>query len=264
MKNHLPPVSCFCMTYGRPAVLEEAIYSFLLQDYGGRKELIVLNDYAEQILTFDHPEVQVINLPVRFRTLGEKMNAAVALSTHDLLLPWDDDDIYLPHRLRLSVENFTAKKGYFKARSAWFWNSGVLSGPVQNLFHPASCWSRRLFDAVRGYVADGNGCDLLFEQQLARTFPGAIAPSAITPEEIYYIYRWGGTGTFHLSQFGELRVGQNVGYAEVAAFVQERAIRGEIPVGHIPLQPGWKLDYRQLVSSYIATLAAEQTRKEVA
>ncbi len=26
-----PPVSCFCLTYGRPAVLEEAIQSFLLQ-----------------------------------------------------------------------------------------------------------------------------------------------------------------------------------------------------------------------------------------
>jgi len=255
--NHYPAVSCFCMTYGRPAVLEEAIYSFLLQDYPGRKELIVLNDYAEQILTFDHPEVRVINLPVRFRTLGEKMNAAVALAAHDLLFPWDDDDIYLPHRLSFSVAKLEANKRYFKARTAWFWNNGVLSGPVQNLFHPASCWSRRLFDAGRGYVADGNGCDLLFEQQLKRTFPGFTAPTAVAPEEIYYIYRWGGTGTFHLSQFGELQVGQNVGYADVAAFVQQRASRGEIPLGHIPLQPGWKTDYRQLVSSYIATLADE-------
>jgi hypothetical protein len=47
--------------------------------------MIVLNDYADQILTFDHPEVQVINLPRRFRTVGEKMNAAAALASHDLL-----------------------------------------------------------------------------------------------------------------------------------------------------------------------------------
>ena len=76
----LPAVSCICLTYGRPAILAEAIESFLQQDYQGRKELIVLNDYVDQILTFDHPEVRVINVPKRFRTVGEKMNAAVALA----------------------------------------------------------------------------------------------------------------------------------------------------------------------------------------
>ena len=47
-----PAVSCICLTYGRPHVLEEAIHSFLLQDYAGSKELIVLNDYAGQTLLF--------------------------------------------------------------------------------------------------------------------------------------------------------------------------------------------------------------------
>ena len=48
------------------------------------------------LLDFDHPEVQVVNLPRRFRTVGEKMNAAVALASHDLLFVWDDDDLFLP------------------------------------------------------------------------------------------------------------------------------------------------------------------------
>lgn len=50
-----PPVSCLCPTYGRVALLEEAIYAFLQQDYPGPKELIVLNDYEQQTLFFDHP-----------------------------------------------------------------------------------------------------------------------------------------------------------------------------------------------------------------
>jgi glycosyltransferase involved in cell wall biosynthesis len=95
----LPELSCVCLTYGRPAVLEEAIHSFLQQDYQGTKELVILNDYEDQILEFDHPEVRVINVPRRFRTVGEKRNAAVALCRHDLLFVWDDDDLYLPHRL---------------------------------------------------------------------------------------------------------------------------------------------------------------------
>src|SRR2546429_75321 len=62
----LPPVSCVCPTYARPELLEEAIESFLRQDYRGAKELIVLNDYACQTLELDHPEVRVVNVPKRF------------------------------------------------------------------------------------------------------------------------------------------------------------------------------------------------------
>jgi glycosyltransferase involved in cell wall biosynthesis len=139
-----PAVSCFCLTYGRPRLLEEAIHSFLQQDYAGPKEMIVLNDYADQILAFDHLEVQVINLSRRFRTLGEKLNAAVALASHDLLFVWDDDDVYLPHRLSFSVANFEPRKGFFKVNTAWLWNQHGLGGPVQSVFHSASCWSRHL------------------------------------------------------------------------------------------------------------------------
>ena len=254
--EHQPPVSCFCLTYGRPAVLEEAIQSFLLQDYAGPKELIVLNDYAGQALELDHPDVHVINLPKRFRTLGEKMNAAVALASHDLLFTWDDDDVYLPHRLSFSVANFDPSQGFFKAAAAWFWNAELLSGPVQNRFHAASCWSRDRFDAIGGYPADGSGTDAIFEKQLAARFPGATAPFDVTPEEIYYLYRWAGTGSYHLSGFGGARPGQNGGYAEVAAAVEKKARRGEIALGRVALQPRWRHDYPQLVADQLAAGAA--------
>ena len=270
MRNNQPPVSCFCLTYGRPAVLEEAIQSFLLQDYAGEKEMIVLNDYADQTLTFDHPEVRVINLPRRFRTVGEKMNAAAALASHDLLFVWDDDDICLPHRLNFSVSHFDPAKGFFTVHQAWIWNDGQLSGPTKNIYHAGSCWSRSLFDAVRGYPAEGTGYDLLFERQLASRFPGSTADHPVAPEEIYYLYRWGGTGSFHMSGFGRLQIGQNVGQDQVEAFVRRRANRGEIPTGHVPLQPCWRADYSQLTSAYIAEIAAvaaqsemEEKRKEV-
>jgi cellulose synthase/poly-beta-1,6-N-acetylglucosamine synthase-like glycosyltransferase len=247
-----PPVSCFCLTYGRPQLLEEAIHSFLQQDYAGPKEMIVLNDYADQTLEIDHPEVQVINLPRRFRTVGEKMNAAAALASHDLLFVWDDDDVYLPHRLSFSVANFEPAKGFFKAHQAWFWNDGQLSGPIKSLFHAGSCWSRSRFDALRGYPAEGTGYDLLFEQQLESRFTGSTAAHRVELEEIYYLYRWSGTGSFHMSGFGALKIGQNVGQAETAAYVQQRADSGEIPLGRVVLQPHWKHDYPQLVADRLA------------
>ncbi|MCB0179657.1 MAG: glycosyltransferase [Anaerolineae bacterium] len=253
-----PPVSCICPTYGRVALLEEAIYCFLQQDYPGPKELIVLNDYMAQTLIFDHPEVRVINLPQRFRTMGEKRNAGVAMASHDLLFPWDDDDIYLPHRLSYSVAKFEVQKGFFKPGRGWFWTNGHLDGPVENRFHTSSCWSRNRFDAVRGYGAAGSGEDMVFEQRLERQFPGSTRVDDIQPEAIYYIYRWSGTGSYHLSQFGDYCPGSNIGHHQVEAFVRQQARRGEIRQGRITLQPHWRTDYQQLVSNYIATLAAEQ------
>ena len=98
----LPLVSWLFLTYRRPQrdqhLLEEAIEAFLRQSYPN-KELIVLNDYDQQTLVFDHPEVTEGNLSRRFRTVGEKMNAATALCAYDLLFVGDDDDVYLPHRL---------------------------------------------------------------------------------------------------------------------------------------------------------------------
>ena len=253
--NAQPDVSCICLTYGRPEVLEEAIYSFLQQDYAGRKELIVLNDYPVQSLTFDHPDVQVINVSKRFRTVGEKMNAAVALASHDLLFVWDDDDIYLPHRLAFSVSRFEPGKGFFKPDKAWTWDNGKLSSSFKSVFHSGSCWSRGLFDAVKGYVAEGTGYDLVFERALERQFPGSTAVYDISPEEIYYIYRWSGTGSYHMSGFGDYAAGQNIGHSQVEAFVTQLASHGGIQFGTVPLQPQWKTDYQQLVNELMQSIA---------
>lgn len=242
------PVSCACLTYGRPEVLEEAIYSFLQQDYPGQKELIVLNDYAKQALVFDHPQVQVINVPKRFRTVGEKQSVAIALCSHDLIFIWDDDDIYLPQRLSFSVQKFDAGKGFFKPDKAWFWSNGELSGPARNVFHSGSCWSRELFNTVRGYACQNNGYDQEIEAQLDQKVPGAASPYDIRPEDIYYIYRWGRTGSYHMSGYGQAE------YDQVATFVDNKINQGEIQQGQIQLQPHWQADYAGLVRDYLARL----------
>src|ERR1700730_7438319 len=106
-----PPISCMCPTFGRPRhILEETVYSFLVQDYAGQKELVLMNDFDEQIIHIEHPEVRAINLPTRFRTLGEKRNALAAICQYDFLAVWDDDDIYLPHRLGYSMAMYEPQK----------------------------------------------------------------------------------------------------------------------------------------------------------
>jgi hypothetical protein len=232
-----PPVSCICLPYGRPELLEEAIYAFLQQDYQGQKELVILNDHAGQFLAFDHPDVIIANLPKRFRTTAEKRNAAVALCSHELIFVWDEEDIYLPQRLSFSVENFAETTGFFKLDEAFVWGNGRLSGIQKSVFHNGSCWSRKLFDQVSGYAYMGNyGTDQAFEHQLRHK---NSSPSSLTdtrPGDVYCIYRWQ-----HKAHNGPLHLRGS------------EAAPGEIKQGVISLTPHWKFDYAQQVQDYLQT-----------
>ncbi|MEE9354945.1 MAG: DUF6065 family protein [Methylococcaceae bacterium] len=243
-----PPVSCICPTYGRVELLEEAIASFLQQDYPGRKELIILNDFDLQTLEFEHSEVRIINIPQRFSSIGEKYNAAVAACAYDLIFVWHDDDIYLPHRLSFSIIHFDRKNQFFKADRAWFWNDGQLSGPEQNLFHGGSCWTRELFNQIKGYPPHlGNGYDVMFEQHCEKQALRSTDAYPVELEEIYTIYRWAGTGAYHFSSYGQ----HAQAYQEVAAHVRKQAEEGKIKQGQIKLNPHWKTDYCLLVEDYM-------------
>lgn len=252
-----PPVSCMCLTYARPKILvEEAVYSFLNQDYRGEKELLILNDFDQQQLHFDHPQVTVVNLPVRFHSVGEKRNAAAALCRHDLLAVWDDDDIYLPHRLSFSVARYDEKKRFFKPSKAFVLNDGLISGPKANLFHGGSLWHRTLFDQVGGYPHMGSGQDLEIELKFDKVIRQPKNYDAIRPWEIFYLYRWSGTRSYHLSGFGK-DSGGSPGNAKVMEYVNRKLKNGQLECGEILLEPRWACNYPRLVETHLAQLVVK-------
>ena len=249
-----PPISCMCLTFGRPVrVLEEAVYSFLNQDYHGEKELLILNDFTQQTVIFEHPQVTVVNAPRRFPTVGEKRNVAAALCRHDLLAVWDDDDIFLPHRLSFSLSRYDEKRRFFKPTRALVLNNGVIGGPIANLYHSGGMWHRSLFDEVGGYAHMGSGEDLDIEAKFKKVIGPEKNYDAIHPCEIYYLYRWLGTQSYHLSGFGRDGSGKS-GNDMVMDFVLGQLREGSIRAGEIALRPRWSVDYSQLVKDYIATL----------
>jgi hypothetical protein len=174
-----PPVSCFSIYNGQITPLEEAIYSFLRQDYPGKKELIVLNDQPEQTLRFDHPEVQVINLTRRFRTQAQRANAAVSHCTHNYILSWWVEDISLPHRLSVSLRTYPQP---CKPARIYVWENNRLGGPYHNLFHQGEGWPRAQFDSVQGFRHKETVVPQLSLLPHSDSRP-------LTPAEIFYIYR---------------------------------------------------------------------------
>ena len=222
-------ISCYTITYNRSDLLDEAIESFHRQDYQGEKELVILNDCVGQELKYSHQEVIVMNSPKRFRTIGEKRNAAIAMCSGDVIFPWDDDDISLPWRISISLK-YKGKGSYFKDKKAWLWQNGeIKEDPVYNTYPSMACWTRELFEEVNGYSFMQSGQDMDLDKKFDKTKKRFVKD--LPREETYYIYKFGGTGHPHLSSYG-----WGKGWIEIGK-------RPIVKQGVIELQPHWKEDY---------------------
>jgi len=181
-------ISCYCLTYRTPELLEEAIQSFLMQDYAGEKELIVLNDEPEQELVFLHPQVKVYNMKSRCDNIVKKYNHAISLCTGDICVPWDDDDICLPHRLSSIVHEGNG--------GLWF-TDNLFTDPIEGKLtfttgsiHNNHAFSKDRFIQLGAYHEnDGNrsGYDFIFMANLRATYmaENGLSVSKVMPSYIY-------------------------------------------------------------------------------
>lgn len=223
-----PAVTCICPAEGRIDRLEEAIHSFLRQDYPGPKELVVLNDVGGRTLVYEHPEVHVVNLPRRFHSAAEKHNAAVALASHDLIVPWPEDDICLSHRLSFTVAHLAPQAVLWKADKVWRWDGDELAGPEPAAPHGGSCWRREMFVKAQGYAHGAADYAARFEALCAGEGPDAVQLQSVEPDEVYSIRRAAGDG--HEPSGGP---------------------GSEAQQGTIPLRPRWRRDYGALVREHL-------------
>lgn len=241
-----PKLACLCPTYARPRLLEQAIESYLRQDYPrDRVELIVLDDAGQYVSQkHDAPKRwQIVSTTQRFRTLGEKRNATAALVSDDVeaYVVWDDDDIYLPwtlkaHAAALAKRPWSLPSRVLIERSG---HSPLASKESGGLFHSGWAFSRKLFADVGGYPFMQSGQD----QALAGRFRRGRSDVELTADPValgfepFLVYRWATTGSWHLSALDRRR-----GYERLAA---ER--RQGPPVETI--HPHWPRDYTAALPS---------------
>ena len=232
--DQLPKASCICITYGRPHLIGEAIESFLRQDYAGKKELIILNDHPDILLELEeHPEIILVNHPERYPSIGAKRNAASAMSSGDVIFPWDDDDINLPWRISTTLEKMK-NLSYYKPTNLWWWDGVDVEHKQGVMAHAMGAYSRELFNKLDGYPDFNSGEDQEFEAKIAAL--GLHDTSELPLDEVFYIYRMIGTNTYHLSYHG-----YGKGLEEC-----ENHVSKTTPAGLSSIQPQWKDDYTHL------------------
>jgi glycosyltransferase involved in cell wall biosynthesis len=245
--NEIPSISACCITYGRPELLEEAIECFLRQDYPGQTDMVILNDHEEIKIEWpDAPDnIQIINLDERVPTIGEKRNISVDLSKGQLCCPWDDDDLCLPWRFAVSVQEMR-NHHYYKPNRSWYWgvlghceavHSKIYLKPRRNVFHSQGMWSREAYEEIGKYKPEQSGQDITFEKDIAKY--GYRDEHSLKLKDLYYVYRYGKTGSFHLSQWG-----RNNGYDEAPIWIKKYS---KVKPGTYKLNPHWDDNYVEWV-----------------
>ncbi len=232
-------------------MIEEALESFIRQDYKGEKELIIVNDFEKQIFHFNHPEVKIFNFKRKIKTLGMKRNIATEIASGEYILPWDDDDIHLPNRISWSVKSIINSEEEFvicnKTYDLQYNNELVLDN---NGYPSTSIFTKNIFNKVNGYPVDRDaGEDNGLISKISN-----IKIVNITLSDVFYIYRRLSGNIVHLTTLGRNKAGTVSGGLMVQQIIDKFVKEKKIPTGEIALTPAWQRDYIKDVNSLVYKL----------
>lgn len=275
-------ISCLMPTFNRPAtrpwLLNEAVQSFLLQDYPN-KELIICNDTPDQelLLARNHANIKVVNLPKRFDTLGNKLDWMIRnVAMGEYLCRWDDDDISLPWRLSLSrlmlqhTANMAGVKTFhtngtlhareWRPENHWYFNGDQIVKETQHPgnTHIAAIWHRDILGFTQmppePQSQTSQVGNTLPPSAVPVVYPGAPCPSGLEDQTFTSELRKRGypyLGTllpaeeiFYLYRWGVSDVhlsGRGGGERMQQTYQEIGQMKQTIPTYII--QPGWRNDY---------------------
>ncbi len=218
-------LSVLTPTYKRRALLEEAIYSFLLQAEP-ETEMVIINDAPTVWYDFYHPKIRIYNLDERFSSLGKKLEYGFSECRYPYVYRLDDDDLLAPNALRRVLDVIRQQPGYdiYRHTQAYFIEQGVYRHIIDSI-NAGNVYAQAFLQRIT--IPDIN-----FAEDRAMTFQsgGSLYEMTGTPT---MCYRWK-TGSYHVSGLGD--VPAIVSYAAAD-------LRGDHEVGYVKLTPQFRQDY---------------------
>lgn len=228
--------------------LEESLHSFLIQEYDGPKEMVIVNDYPLQKLHFDHPDVRIINLDYTFSNLGDKENFATEQCRGEIIMQWDDDDMAMPNHLS------NVSKYFVEGTDLLHWHNAILMNApdiqaVCGVGNSGIVYSKKIWREMGGYPIENAGYDMSFVVKI-KTISNNIVFAHPPDEEVSWIYIWGGRG-YHCSGMGTDTPDRPNVIQRHSLYVENLRQQGLIPIGDVHLNPHWKHDYKQKLKDFI-------------
>ena len=244
-----PFISCKMITYGRVEFLEESLHSFLLQDYPGEKELVIVNDYPLQKLVFDHPQVRIYNLDETFSTIGEKENYAIENCKGDLIAVWDDDDVALPNHL-LNISKF-----WKTDTNIIHWETGVFYNEpditkIMGIGNSGIVYSKQVWKQIGKSPIENAGGDMTLVNKIHSLGKKHVIDARMPNEEASWFYMWGGRGYHQSGQGTDVEGKPNI-IKRHSDHIEDLRKKGKIPIGNVYLNPHWNKDYKKMLKDYV-------------
>lgn len=188
-------ISVVTLTYRRHRLLEEAIHSFLIQDFDCDSEMVVVNDCPNVTYEIDNDRIRIINLDKRFSSIGKKLEYGMKQCKYDYVYRLDDDDLLTPWGLSLSAKYIIENPNYdiYRCYSHYLYCDNVfidIAGSVNN----GNCYSKDYINRIDfPDVSVIEDSEITFGRQ-ASIFTGNTGRYSM-------IYRWG-MPTTHISGIG--------------------------------------------------------------
>jgi hypothetical protein len=259
--NHLPSISCICLAYGNSKQIPEAVQCFLDQDYAGKKHLIILNSFPRQTLIFNHPDVTIVNAKTRPASLGACRNFAISLSTSDIIVTWDSDDLWLGHHLTVVGEAFAESGADWVRVNPVFYSEGWKITRMFQTWINSVAFKKSAWDKVGRYPRNLSvGEDQSLWSAISSQCRGVTVE--LKPSEVSAIYCWGG-GNFHISGKGWDKPNQVPAYERARIDLESRVAKGQEPVGEIVIEPKLTHDPSSMAREFLSRPAPNVKKNSV-
>ena len=244
-----PFISCKCITYGRVNTLEEAIQSFLIQEYPGKKELIIVNDYPLQKLMYDHPEIKIYNMDETFPTIGDKENYAIERCSGELIAVWDDDDVALSNHLSNIAKHWKEDTNIIHWATGVFYNEPSIT-KIMGLGNSGIVYSKKAWEQIGRSPIQNAGGDMTLVNKIHALGRQHAIDVKMPESEASWFYMWGGRG-YHQSGMGTDTAERPNVIQRHSEYIESLRKKGQIPTGDIQLVPFWNKDYAQMLKDFL-------------
>lgn len=242
--------SCKMITYGRVHLLQEALHSFLIQDFEGEYELIIVNDYPLQKLIFDHPRVKIYNLNRTFDTIGEKENYAIERCSGDIIVVFDDDDIAMPWHLKNIEKYWKEDSNILHWQRAVYYNEPHITA-ITAIGNSGIVYSKAAWEKIGKSPLENAGGDMTLVKAIHALDESKVVRASPQDREVSWFYRWATPMNYHQSGMGKDDNTRPTIVQRNARYVDEMRRNGKIPTGDIYLKPGWRYDYKKMLEDYV-------------
>jgi len=190
-------VLTICPTYARLPYLGRMVASFLSQTHTN-SDLVIINDDPDVNIVFKHDRVTVLNLNKKHLVDVKRNIGGIMGKQYDLIMPLDDDDIFLPEQIEYHVKKFEENPSIelFRNTQCFITYGGFFerstNAPNAIAYTPSAFLK---YGAYSHFEKDGAG-DLYFYNKVIDKLV------VEEPDHCYFVYNFSGVN-YHLSCINE-------------------------------------------------------------